>query len=151
MRQDCDGLIDQSQTARARAPLAEEDAPDYCHRSRGYSHAVAGLVERGSHHRRHRPLVRTEPAMGVDQTGPPVAATGDRAVLYAVRGRPGPFDPDRQRVAQAAVSAEWGSAAVTLVSEAAHLAAFGSLWIVQYLLLDWILFASRRPRDRVQL
>ena len=86
--------------------------------------------------------------MGVDQTGPPVAAAGDRAVLYAVRGRPGPFDPDRQRVAQAAVSAEWGSAAVTLVSEAAHLAAFGSLWIVQYLLLDWILFASRHARAR---
>ncbi len=44
--------------------------------------------------------------------------------------------------ARAAGSAGWSAAATTLVAEVANVAVFGSLWVLQYLLLDRVLFLS---------
>jgi putative flippase GtrA len=46
-----------------------------------------------------------------------------------------------------AIRVGWGAGAVALVSQAANLMTFGSLWIVQYFLLDRVLF-GRRSREQ---
>ena len=46
--------------------------------------------------------------------------------------------------ARVAISAGWESGAVAVVSQIANLATFGSLWVLQYFLLDRVLFSSRR-------
>ena len=44
-----------------------------------------------------------------------------------------------------ASAAGLGTAARTLVAQAANVATFGSLWVLQYVLLDRVLFARRAP------
>ena len=47
--------------------------------------------------------------------------------------------------AASATHAGWGTATRTAVVELANVAAFGSLWIVQYVVLDRVLFRRRPP------
>ena len=47
-----------------------------------------------------------------------------------------------------ATGAGWGPGAVALVSQAANLMTFGSLWVVQYFLLDRVLFGRRAREQR---
>ncbi len=47
-----------------------------------------------------------------------------------------------------ATSADFGVGARTLVAEAANVATFGSLWVVQYVILDKVLFRSRLGRPQ---
>jgi putative flippase GtrA len=51
-----------------------------------------------------------------------------------------------------AAGAGFGPGVIALVSQAANLAAFGSLWVLQYLLLDRVLFGPRhRPPNPGEL
>ena len=105
------------------------------------------MGQRDRHSRRHRPVVRAQPPVGV---GP------DRAAL-ACSPRSAPFCTLSflgLGLSTLAVSVAAGWAAVGRDSgrragrwrpRRANVGTFGTLWVVQYLLLDRVLFAHRAP------